>query len=103
VFVVDAYTRRIVARHEIAPQKASYEELRQLFERSLARAPAVTGQWPVIAGGASHKPSRMSTRTRTPLTQVFNEMHGLIVGVGKNYCLKSKPKCDECPLKHLLP
>ena len=103
VFVVDAYTRRIVARHEIAPEKASYEELRQLFERSLAGAGEVESQWPVIAGGASHKPSRMSARTRTPLAQVFNEMHVLIVGVGKNYCLKSKPKCDECPLKHLLP
>ncbi len=28
----------------------------------------------------------MSTAKRTALTQVYNEMHGLIVGVGKNYC-----------------
>lgn len=40
----------------------------------------------------------MSTARRTPLAQVFNEMHGLIVGVGKNYCLKAKPLCEQCPL-----
>ncbi len=34
--------------------------------------------------------------------QVFNEMHGLIVGVGKNYCMKSKALCDECPLGEFL-
>src|SRR5690348_12951317 len=35
VFVVDAYTRRILARHEIVPEKATYEEIRQLFESAL--------------------------------------------------------------------
>src|SRR6476660_1268326 len=35
VFVVDAYTRRLAARHQIAPEKATYEELRTLFERAL--------------------------------------------------------------------
>jgi endonuclease III related protein len=36
VFVVDAYTRRILARHDLLPQNASYEGVRTLFERSLA-------------------------------------------------------------------
>src|SRR3954463_1012803 len=35
VFVVDAYTRRIMARHEILPENTTYEEIRQLFERAL--------------------------------------------------------------------
>src|SRR5690348_11830895 len=35
VFVVDAYTRRILDRHGILPEKTAYEEIRQLFERSL--------------------------------------------------------------------
>jgi endonuclease III len=34
---------------------------------------------------------------------VFNEMHGLLVGVGKNYCLKSQMRCEECPLQKFLP
>src|SRR6267154_6061342 len=35
-FVVDAYTRRILARHEILPEKADYEWIRKLFEGALA-------------------------------------------------------------------
>src|SRR5579864_7819782 len=102
IFVVDAYTRRITERHQIAPATAAYDELRTLFERSLAAA-ELPEPSPVHPGGASHKPSRMSLASRVPLAQVFNDMHGLVVGVGKKYCAKSKPRCDECPLKHLLP
>jgi endonuclease III len=53
--------------------------------------------------GCSHRPSRISTAERTALAQVFNEMHGLIVGVGKTYCLKSQPRCELCPLQKFLP
>jgi len=102
IFVVDAYTRRIAERHQIASGTATYDELRTLFERSLAAA-ELPETSPASPGRASHKPSRMSLASRVPLAQVFNEMHGLIVGVGKNYCAKSKPRCDECPLKQLLP
>src|SRR6201987_4098044 len=35
VFVVDAYTRRILERHGILPEKSPYEEVRQLFQESL--------------------------------------------------------------------
>ena len=45
----------------------------------------------------------MSTAERTALVQDFNEMHGLIVGVGKTYCLKSQPRCEQCPLQKFLP
>ena len=69
----------------------------------MSGVPLTASEVPASLGGASHSPSRMSLRTRAPLAQVYNEMHGLIVGVGKTYCLKSNPKCDECPLKHLLP
>jgi endonuclease-3 related protein len=103
IFVVDAYTRRIAERHQIAPENAAYEELRVLFERTLTDAGQLQEMSPDLSGRTSHKPSRMSLADRAPLAQVFNEMHGLIVGVGKNYCSKSKPQCDECPLKHLLP
>jgi endonuclease-3 related protein len=110
VFVVDAYTRRILDRHAILPQKSGYEDIRQLFQISLN--PIVTEQertpyrTPSLASGirgAAHPPSAMSTARRTALTQVYNEMHGLIVGVGKNYCRKSKPTCEDCPLQRFLP
>jgi endonuclease-3 related protein len=45
----------------------------------------------------------MSTSERTALVQVYNEMHGLIVGIGKHYCKKSQPQCDQCPLQRFLP
>jgi endonuclease III related protein len=111
VFVVDAYTRRIFDRHGLLTEKSDYEDIRLLFQRALA--PIVDEEeqqlWDKLPtlragiGGSSHAPSPMSTSRRTALTQVYNEMHGLVVGVGKNYCKKSQPQCDGCPLQTLLP
>jgi endonuclease-3 related protein len=53
--------------------------------------------------GTSHPPSAISEAMRPPVVQVFNEMHGLLVGVGKNYCLKSQMQCEQCPLRKFLP
>lgn len=69
VFVIDAYTKRILHRHGIISEKAGYEELQKLFHSNLKQAPAL-----------------------------FNEFHALIVRLGKDYCRK-KPRCGECPLK----
>jgi len=74
VFVIDAYARRILERHNLATPQQSYEELRSLFESSL----------PISS-------------------QLFNEYHALIVETGKRYCRKSQALCSECPLKSLLP
>jgi endonuclease-3 related protein len=110
VFVVDAYTRRILERHQLVTANATYEEIRELFERALRplteEFPCSESDHTPVAGGprgSSHLPSRMSTSKREVLVQVFNEMHGLIVGVGKNYCKKSQPECEQCPLQKFLP
>ena len=111
VFVVDAYTRRITERHGILSESARYEEIRELFERALTPlAESLTNSGSSerhsLAGGipgAAHPPSAMSTAKRTAEAQVYNEMHGLIVGVGKNYCRKSQAHCDDCPLQKFLP
>jgi endonuclease-3 related protein len=71
VFVVDAYTARIVCRHGLIAHDADYEQLRGLFESSL---PADT--------------------------QLYNEYHALLVRVGKEFC-KPKAKCLDCPLEKL--
>jgi endonuclease-3 related protein len=111
VFVVDAYTRRVLQRHGIVAEKTGYEEIRELFQLSLGpvaieqeRIP-VQAREPLESGmrGAAHPPSAMSTAHRTALVQVYSEMHGLIVGVGKNYCRKTKPSCEGCPLQKFLP
>jgi endonuclease-3 related protein len=108
VFVVDAYTRRILERHGIVSNAAGYDEIRRLFEHALgeARPPKQSMDGvPAVAGppGSCHRPSRVSMANRTPPVQIFNEMHGLIVGVGKNYCLKSQTRCEQCPLQKFLP
>jgi endonuclease III related protein len=74
VFVVDAYTRRILERHNVIDTKSSYEEIRALFENQLR-----------------------------PNASVYNEFHALIVHTGKTYCRASTPNCAECPLQPLLP
>jgi endonuclease-3 related protein len=121
VFVVDAYTRRILERHEIVTANASYEEIRDLCEQALSEnalinssiadtIPAFASAAPVsrvaTSGrplGTCHRPSRVSRAERSQIVQIFNDMHGLIVGVGKNYCLKSQPRCEQCPLRKYLP
>src|SRR5579859_2471804 len=110
VFVVDAYTRRILERHQIVSTAVGYDEIRLLFERALGETPSSPGPpmqsldgAPSGPPGSCHRPSRMSKASRTASVQVFNEMHGLIVGVGKNYCLKSQPQCEQCPLQKFLP
>jgi len=74
VFVVDAYTRRILERHKLAHVRLSYEEIRQLFEKNLPRS--------------------------APL---FNEYHALIVHTGKEFCHKRNPDCEHCALRRFLP
>jgi endonuclease-3 related protein len=114
-FVVDAYTRRILERHGLATPKTSYDEIRELFQSALSEPPFLEDCRCSAADfssgrsfrlgrpeGSCHDPSRASTTKRSEQAQVFNEMHGLIVGVGKNYCLKRFPNCEACPLGLLL-
>src|SRR5208282_5938994 len=79
VFVVDAYTRRILERHQMISSAAAYDEIRQLFEQALAAAAkrtpgieteseaAASGTTKAAAGprGSRHRPSRVSTAERT--------------------------------------
>jgi len=103
-FVVDAYTRRILERHQAVSAGAKYDEIRNLIELALRREQPVDsprpGQQP---RPRAHDASAMSTAQRSPLAQVYNEMHGLLVQVGKHYCLKQQPRCEVCPLGSLLP
>ena len=102
IFVVDGYARRILERHGSVTPSAKYDEIRALVERALCRqethSTSLTDNRPV-----AHEPSTMSTSKRSPLAQVYNEMHGLLVQAGKHYCHKAEAKCEECPLRGLLP
>lgn len=69
IFVIDAYTKRVLSRHGILNDNASYNEYQSLFHYYLDED-----------------------------VQLFNEYHALFVRAGKDYC-GPKPICAECPLK----
>ena len=72
-FVVDAYTRRLFHRLGMLPEKAGYEETRNLFIMNL----------PEDVG-------------------LYNEYHALIVELCKRFCIK-RPHCQGCPLSDCCP
>lgn len=72
VFVVDAYTQRVFYRHRLVDRAARYETVQELVMRAL----------------------RAEER-------LYNELHALIVAVGKRYCHRTAPDCAHCPLGDL--
>lgn len=73
VFVVDAYTLRIAARHGWVPQRTRYTQLQAFFSDRLA-----------------------------PDAELYNDYHAQMVWVGKHHC-RTRPRCETCPLSCLLP
>lgn len=73
MFVVDAYSKRILVRHGWIGEKAGYNDVRGFFENNMVRD-----------------------------AERFNEFHALIVQAGKQWCRPSEPLCGECPLGRFL-
>ena len=69
IFVIDAYTKRVLKRHNVVSEKADYYELQEIFHKNLPQD-----------------------------TTLFNEFHALFVKLGKDFC-RTKPRCEACPLK----
>ena len=74
IFVADAYTRRILARHGMLEEHATYAETQEFIHRRLERE-----------------------------ADVYNEFHALLVEVGKRHCRRGAPRCQACPLEPFLP
>lgn len=74
IFVIDAYTRRILRRHGEARGDEPYDDLRLLMEQALP-----------------------------PQAGLFNEYHALLVRLAKQRCLRRAPICSGCPLEPHLP
>ncbi len=68
VFIVDAYTRRVLRRHFLIRGEPGYEHIQQLFE--------------------SHLPAD---------TSMYGEYHALLVALAKQYC-RVNARCEGCPL-----
>ncbi|MBS1114510.1 MAG: HhH-GPD family protein [Nitrospirae bacterium] len=69
VFVIDAYTKRVLSRHNILDHDASYEEFQSLFQSKLKED-----------------------------ISLFSEYHALFVRLAKENC-RTKPVCTGCPLE----
>lgn len=78
-FVVDAYTRRIFARHGWCDPRISYDELQRLC----------AGMFNHVEGAAR--------------LDLWQDCHAQLVAVGKEFCRAGIPRCEECPLRELLP
>ena len=70
VFVVDAYTKRIFSRQKLLSEESDYHTVQKIFTENLKKD-----------------------------VQLYNEYHALIVRLGKDFCKKTKPKCEICPIK----
>jgi endonuclease III related protein len=101
VFVVDAYTRRVLLRHGIIGQKTNYEEIRSMIEHAISSSEAESLVVRAVVADPRHPVSRMSSSARSSLAQHYNELHALIVRVGNHYC-RAKPNCEGCPLQSFL-
>ena len=72
IFVIDAYTHRIMDRLGLNPDYGNYAALQTVFMGNL-----------------------------TPDENLFNEYHALFVRHGKEVCQKSSPSCDGCCLRNM--
>lgn len=71
VFVIDAYTKRMLYRHNLINRQADYQAIQNYFMDNLSQD-----------------------------KKMYNEYHALLVRLGKELC-KSKPLCEICPLNNL--
>jgi endonuclease-3 related protein len=101
VFVVDAYTRRVLLRHSLIHEKTGYEEIRTMIEEAISNSEAESLIAKNVVCDPRHPVSRMSSSARSELAQHYNELHALIVRVGNHYC-RAKPICEGCPLQLFL-
>lgn len=72
IFVVDAYTKRVLQRHGLVDDDADYDAMQELFHLHLPQD-----------------------------VDLYNDFHAQFVAVGHHYC-KKIPRCSDCPLKRFL-
>ncbi len=68
IFVVDAYTKRMLVRHNWISRDSDYQSIQKLWMQS--------------QGGDAAQ---------------YNEYHALLVRLGKEFC-RPNPRCEQCPL-----
>lgn len=71
---VSIYTKRFLIRHHYIEEKADHRRIQHLLQTEF---------------GHDHA--------------VFNEFYALLTRLGRDFCAKSEPKCESCPLNGLYP
>ena len=71
---INSYTKRFLTRHHYIDEKADHRRIQHLLYTEF---------------GHDHA--------------VFNEFYALLTQLGREFCVKNEPKCENCPLKGLYP
>jgi endonuclease-3 related protein len=92
LFVVDAYTRRLFARLDLAPgfdfERARYDDVQALVEGALDNG---IGDWRSEIGDWEHAASNL----QSPISNLYRKFHALIVEECIHHCLAAKPRQDQ--------
>ncbi|MDD4203104.1 MAG: endonuclease III domain-containing protein [Candidatus Omnitrophica bacterium] len=70
IFVIDAYTKRMLTRFSLIEDDQNYANVQKLFMDNLESN-----------------------------TALFNEYHALIIKLAKDFCKARRPFCEKCPLR----
>jgi endonuclease-3 related protein len=108
-FVIDAYTKRIFQRHGW-PGKSGKRPAFTAFRRGRAEVSSEGGKAESEKNSkASYDElkelceSALSQKTGAARLDYWQDYHAQLVMVGKRFCRTRAPRCDECPIKPLLP
>ena len=94
-FVIDAYTKRVFQRHNWSPAAKSRK---QKAEKPRARPDGFTyDKLKALCESA------LAQKQGAARLDYWQDYHAQLVMVGKHFCRTRAPRCDECPLKRLLP
>ncbi|HLX94185.1 MAG TPA: endonuclease III domain-containing protein [Verrucomicrobiae bacterium] len=96
-FVIDAYTRRIFQRHNWSSKPARL--------RSATARPAVQSSKSLDSYDDLKSFCEAGLNQKTGAAQLdhWQDYHAQLVMVGKHFCRTRAPRCEQCPLKPLLP
>lgn len=111
VFVVDAYTRRIFARHGWYCGSPTWNSLAAPAPAPLAQQePGPPLPWATRPSpGLSYEAlqslcmAALAHKRGAALIDYWQDYHAQIVRIGKDFCRPRNPRCQDCPLRQLLP
>ncbi len=78
VYAVDKFTFRVFLRHGLIGKRARESDIQRIVDQAFGKAE-----------------EKESTR--------YGDFQALLVRIGRDFCAKTNPQCNRCPLESLLP